>query len=113
LPVDAAKAVETALKTIAAATVADKPTVAIQTVAFMVGNADDANRPVLAAATSETGPFDTATMVMTDVKVTAAAAIGIKTSAADGAAATNEMVIETTTARTVVAMPMSNDVLVV
>jgi len=113
LLVDAAKAVETALKTIAAATVANKPTVANQTVAFMVGNADDANRPVLAAATSETGPFDTAAMVMTDVTVTATAAIGIKTSAADGAAATNAMVIETTTARTVVAMPMSDDVLVV
>jgi len=113
LPADAAKAVETALKTIAAAIVANKPTVANQTVAFMVGNAEDANRPVLAAATSDTGPFDTAAMVMTDVTVTAAAAIGIKTSAADGAAATNEMVIETTTARTVVAMPMSNDVLVV
>lgn len=60
LPANASKVVQTALETIAAAAVAAKPTAGNQAVAFIMGEAADANLPLVAAATDDAQPSDTA-----------------------------------------------------
>jgi len=87
LPVNAAKVVETALATLAAAAVAVMPTAATQAVVFLMRKTVDANMPLFAYATAGSRPFDMAAMLMTEVATMAAAAVAAKPTAANQAEA--------------------------
>ena len=87
LPANASKVVETALANIAAAAVAAKPTAGNQAVAFIMGEAADANLPLVASATADSRPSGTAAMLMTEVATMAAAVVAAKPAAANHAVA--------------------------